>query len=510
MSSTPPHARLERGSLLGAVAWSLAIALLDLGMTEALFLLAPLVAIPLALSLVAPAAGDAPDAGRFHLIGRVQLPAALLVLASFATAEGWVAAALAVPWLAVALIIAAAGLTRFLERGEVFAAETAADVGMMFLAVGGAWLVASRAGAPFLGFVEPIVLLTAAHFHFAGLVLPVVVTMAGRVIPGVHATAAALAVVAGMPLVAAGITLGGKGIPYVELAAAWWMTAACVLAAVLGARVAWRLRRLAEALLLALSSIALVLGMAMAATYALGAHLRAPWLDIPTMVKLHATTQIFGFALPALVFWRTARTHRVSTPEAPGFRILWRFLGERATASAFTDIAIAREAEEGPREGDRRDRHEAVVAREVPGEPERDGPFRRASAHLHHFEIFPPALLVPELRKKRIGTGDTVVCRYLRFPAIEVAFAARVSAVFDDHHRSGFTYRTLAGHPLVGEETFAVDKDEGTGEVTVSIRSWSRPRHPLVRLLGPIARRLQLEGGRAGAAHLAALSRRPL
>jgi len=36
------------------------------------------------------------------------------------------------------------------------------------LAVGGAWLVASRLGMRPMGIQEPIVLLTAVHFHYAG------------------------------------------------------------------------------------------------------------------------------------------------------------------------------------------------------------------------------------------------------------------------------------------------------------------------------------------------------
>jgi len=74
--------------------------------------------------------------------------------------------------------------------------------------------------------------------------------------------------------------------------------------------------------------------------------------------------------------------------------------------------------------------------------------------------------------------------------------------------RTGFTYRTLAGHPVAGEETFSVEKDLATGRVRVALRSWSRPASFLARAFRPIARRLQLRGGRAGALRLAEIARR--
>jgi len=60
----------------------------------------------------------------------------------------------------------------------------------------------------------------------------------------------------------------------------------------------------------------------------------------------------------------------------------------------------------------------------------------------------------------------------------------------DGGQRFGFAYGTVGNHVVKGEERFVVDRD-GDGSVRFSIAKFSRPAHPLVRLAGPISRRLQ-------------------
>ena len=56
--------------------------------------------------------------------------------------------------------------------------------------------------------------------------------------------------------------------------------------------------------------------------------------------------------------------------------------------------------------------------------------------------------------------------------------------------RFGFAYGTVGNHVVKGEERFVVDR-AGDGSVRFSIAKFSRPAHPLVRLAGPVSRRLQ-------------------
>jgi Domain of unknown function (DUF1990) len=164
----------------------------------------------------------------------------------------------------------------------------------------------------------------------------------------------------------------------------------------------------------------------------------------------------------------------------------------------------------GPRAGDARDRFRRDVAAEAPGEPVAGGPFARVAAAILRYEVFPPALVEGVLRRAPVEPGDTVGIRYKGFRVADVFFAARVVDRFrrvgDGAVCEGFTYRTLVGHPELGEETFSVGKRLATGEVWVELRSWSRPATLLARLAAPLVRRMQISAGRAALDHLAQIA----
>jgi uncharacterized protein (UPF0548 family) len=156
------------------------------------------------------------------------------------------------------------------------------------------------------------------------------------------------------------------------------------------------------------------------------------------------------------------------------------------------------------------DTYERAVGHEPPGEPIASGPHRRVAAAILRYSIFPPGLVQPLLRRP-IELGDTVGLHYLGFRPVRLVFAARVIAVFDEPRAgwwcTGFTYRTLQGHPELGEETFTVEKQLATGQVRVALRSWSRPGIWLARVLAPIVRRVQVHASRRALDHLEAIAR---
>ena len=98
-----------------------------------------------------------------------------------------------------------------------------------------------------------------------------------------------------------------------------------------------------------------------------------------------------------------------------------------------------------------------------------------------------------------LRTGDVVGLRYHLAPGLDLFFASRVVDVFDAPdggvHRTGFRYRTLVGHPEIGEETFSVETHLTSGVVQVALRSWSRPRSVLARLGSRV--RAAISGGAA-------------
>ena len=163
-------------------------------------------------------------------------------------------------------------------------------------------------------------------------------------------------------------------------------------------------------------------------------------------------------------------------------------------------------AERGPDERCRRDRFRREVGREPPGPPQADGPFRRAAEAILRYQVFPPALIRPVLRRSPVEVGDTVGILYRAPGPVRLFFGARVIDRFDRIEggvaRAGFTYRTLVGHPELGEETFAVDKDLTSGVVSVELASWSRPGTRLARIGAPLMRRLQVRASLRALDHL--------
>ena len=164
------------------------------------------------------------------------------------------------------------------------------------------------------------------------------------------------------------------------------------------------------------------------------------------------------------------------------------------------------DVEHGPQPHDKRDNHERGIGWEGAGVPEADGIAHRVADAILRFDVFPPSLLAGVTRRTPVEVGDTIGLRYPFVPGLDLFFAARVIDRFDkvdgDRWRSGFTYRTLIGHPACGEETFIVEKVLTTGRVTAALRSWSRPGLWIASLTYPIVRRLQVRAAGAALDHL--------
>jgi hypothetical protein len=297
-----------RTVLAGGYAWLIALVALRPGWPEAMLLLAALVAVPLGLGLVAPPDVYDRRAWAWRAAVRLQVLAALTLAASFARPVGAVAACLALPWLTVTGLAALCGLARF-RRGPRDLAETCLDAGQVYLAVGGTWAVLSRAGLRPLGFPDVIVGMTAVHFHYAGFALAVLAGLVARATGGAVAGAACLGVIAGVPLVAAGITeaqvVTGLLPPrMLDLVASGLMAASGILVGGLQVRLAALPDRPASArLLLALSGVAVLGPMSLAVAYALGGFTNTVWITIAEMFRYHGAVNALGFALPGLMAW---------------------------------------------------------------------------------------------------------------------------------------------------------------------------------------------------------------
>lgn len=318
----------QRSAIAGALVW-LGILLLsnssepfDLRIIRAIFLLAVLVIVPLGLSLVATPDRSGRDAFSYRLTLLAQPFGAALALCSYLFEQGWTAALLASAWLSVTICVSVFGIIRFLPRGFVRAEEVAIDAGLIYLSVGGVWFILSRYGLQPLGFGDTIVLLTAIHFHYAGFAAPLLAGLAGRTLKDTDRGARRLlriisiALIAGMPLVAAGITFSLA----LALAGAFVMASGLLLlAALVAVRVVPRLRAQHGAqLLLLISSASSVFAMILACVYAYSIVARRLLINIPQMAMYHGVANALGFSLCGLIAWSLIRpAAQSSVPGVP-------------------------------------------------------------------------------------------------------------------------------------------------------------------------------------------------
>jgi hypothetical protein len=277
-----------------------------LGPIEILFLLAPLAVVPLAMRLSAvPTEATA----ALWMARRLQPWGALAVVASFLLPRGLLAAFLAGVWLAVTALVAIHGGQRLLSARR--AAEIAVSAGALMLPIGGVWLVISRLGIGAFGFEEPIILLTAVHFHYAAYATLVLVGCVGRAAGDGRAfRVIAGGAVAGPPLLAAGITFS----PLLEVAAAVVVALAVSgLGLLTLVRIVPRVPR-AAGLLLGLSSVSAFGGMALAVAYAVGELTWHPVVSLGQMARIHGPLNALGFVLTGLVGWTVAPRNNLRQP----------------------------------------------------------------------------------------------------------------------------------------------------------------------------------------------------
>lgn len=273
------------------------------GLITALFLVGPVIAIPLLLRRIAPL--GAPRADRvLDIARRIALPTGLLLALSFVVPPGPVAGAFALPFFGVGGVTATAALAdaipairtgRALKPGVHHATWAA----LVFLPVSAGNAVADRLGTQPFGFDPTIILLTAVHFAFAGFVLLSVGSLAYHRRPRRWLEIAMDSVVVGIPVTA----IGFFGVP---LAA--WVGAMLVAAGGLGVGIACAAvagtspSRPARGLL-RIAGLTLLVSMPLAAIYATGVGLGTTWLTIPAMAATHGTLNVLGFALPASIGW---------------------------------------------------------------------------------------------------------------------------------------------------------------------------------------------------------------
>jgi len=270
-----------------------------------LFLLAPLVLVPLGYRLIELAT---PGARPPDLAIRLLVPAASLLVVAFWLPAGPVAALLAAPWLAATGLTALVAGVRWSRDPTRFQPDVrhATDTAVAFLAVGAAVAFTERLGAQPFGFSTTIILLTAVHFHFAGFVLPLAGALAYRRRLARWLELAIGAVVVGIPVTA----LGFFGLPLAN-----WVGAVLTAAGGFGIGIATLVIALTlvgrgATTFAVIAGASLLISMPMAVIYATGTLTGAAWLGMDVMARIHGGLNAVGFALPAMLAWTLDRLDR--------------------------------------------------------------------------------------------------------------------------------------------------------------------------------------------------------
>lgn len=120
--------------------------------------------------------------------------------------------------------------------------------------------------------------------------------------------------------------------------------------------------------------------------------------------------------------------------------------------------------------------------------------FERAGAAVRAWAMFPVPWTFITPPDAPIAVGTTIaMCAYgcgtWWLNACRIVYVVDETGA-DGSRRFGFAYGTLTAHVEMGEELFLVEQ-RADGSVWYRIRAFSRPRYWPVKLMKPLARRLQ-------------------
>lgn len=123
--------------------------------------------------------------------------------------------------------------------------------------------------------------------------------------------------------------------------------------------------------------------------------------------------------------------------------------------------------------------------------------FARARAAVWRWAMFDlPWVWLPNRAPPEPGREVVFASRQFGMWAVN---ACRIVYVVDEAYRAGFAYGTLEDHGVSGEERFLVSRDPSSEEVSFEIYKFSRMASPVVALVRPFVRDLQLRFSREAA-----------
>lgn len=327
MSSRTEHRYAAIVSLFGAAVWATVATLaglhrVRLGIIELLFLFAPLVIVPLALELAH--ALEFPTQTPFSGVLRVfQSFAATAVCVSLWIPPGRNTAILSSFWLLLCVLLA---ISRLISQPRTCYSllSFALDVAHVDLILGACWLVASRAGWRPMGFQEPIILLTAIHFHFSGFATTVIAAATLSSVRSRNTQVASLRMLVVLAVLLPFVL--ATGFVFSALLRFIAAMALALVIIVLAGVLFWCAREFRNAvarMYLRSAACAAFAAFSLAALYAIDNYFHKDWITIPAMANSHGVLNALGFVLLGLLGWLT-ELHALETDDGRDRR---RFIG---------------------------------------------------------------------------------------------------------------------------------------------------------------------------------------
>jgi hypothetical protein len=298
-----------RIAAVGSLVWLLLLVgtflnTFQLTIFDLLFLLAPWIGVPLALSFVPATRDNWLSRINSGAIQYLLFPGAALTTVSFFLPVGQVAGVLTGLWLLVGVALALDGLDRLTRTRLQSLREFCFAFGEGYAFVGTLWLLASRLGLQPVGFREPIVLLTAVHFHYAGLMAAILAGLAASSMRTPLFLRIALSCAVFGPGLLGLAFLAG---PKLKLAAVGLMVIGEFGIAFGTLRIALADATGVGGKMLLVGSGSVILGMVLAGIWAVGEYPLHAFVNLEQMARYHGVLNSVGFGLCSLVGWALLR-----------------------------------------------------------------------------------------------------------------------------------------------------------------------------------------------------------
>lgn len=302
-------------SLFGAAVWATVATLsgfhrVRLGIVELLFLFAPLVVVPLGLELTQSLEFPA-KTSRAGVLRGFQFFAAIAVGASLWIGPGLAAASLALFWLIACGVLVFSRLIHHSRRYSLL--SLVLDLAHVDLMLGASWFVVSRAGWRPMGFQEPIILLTAIHFHYSGFATAIIAastlgTARSRTSHPISLRVLVLLVVLLPFAVAAGFVFS----PLLRFVAATVLAVVVIMLAGVLFWLAREFRSTVARVYVRSAACCAWVAFTLVFLYAIGEYFHQAWITIPGMANSHGVLNALGFVLLGLLGW-LAELHTVAS-----------------------------------------------------------------------------------------------------------------------------------------------------------------------------------------------------